>query len=328
MRRCPICIMLLVCGFLWGLRTAEAQPAKKIFRVGYLRAGSAPFSAPLHVAFVRGLQDLGYVQDQNLIIEDRKADGQAERLPGLAAELARLPVDVIVANGPEAVLRAASQATHTIPIVMMAVNYNPLARGYIDSLSRPGGNITGVFFMQLTLSAKRLELLNKTLPQAARFFVLYDAHTADQLPPTAAAARSLGLHLQSLQLRNPPYDFDSAMAAAIQARAEALMVLSGPEFYTQRAHLAALTIKYRLPAMFQFRHWAELGGLMSYGASYTDIKRYIATYVDKILKGARPADLPVEQPTTFELVINQKTAEQIGVAIPPLVLFQANKVIQ
>jgi putative ABC transport system substrate-binding protein len=310
------------------LLPVEAKPAKKVFRVGYLRAGSAPFSAPLHVAFVQGLQDLGYVQGQNLIIEDRKADGQADRLPDLAAELVRLPVDVIVANGPEAVLRAASQATRTIPIVMMAVNYNPLAKGYIDSLSRPGGNITGLFFMQLTLSAKRLELLKNSLPRATRFFVFYSGYTADQLPSTAAAAHSLGLHLQSLQLRNPPYDFDSAVAAAVQSRAEALVVLSGPEFYTQRAHLAELTVKHRLPAMFQSRHWAELGGLMSYGASYTDIKRYIATYVDKILKGTNPADLPVEQPTKFDLVINLKTAKQLGITIPPIVLFQATKIIR
>ena len=328
MRRWPICIILLACSLLWGLRVVEAQPAKKVFRVGYLRVGSAPLSVPIHVAFVQGLKDLGYVQGQNLIIEDRKAEGQADRLPGLAAELARLPVDVIVASGPEAVLRAASQATRTIPIVMLAINYDPIAKGYIASLARPGGNITGVFFMQLTLAAKRVELLKKALPRVTRVFALYDAYSVDELKPTKVAARSLGLQLQSLQLRDPPYDFESAMATAVQARAEALIVSSSPQFFTQRIQVAALTVKHRLPAIFHFRYSMELGGLMSYGANFADMKRYAATYVDRILQGAKPADLPVEQPTTFELVINQKTAEQISVTILPVVLFQADKVIQ
>jgi ABC-type uncharacterized transport system substrate-binding protein len=313
---------------LWALQAAEAQPAKKIFRVGYLIAGSAPLTAPVHEAFVQGLQHLGYVQGQNLIIEYRKAEGQADRLPGLAAELARLPVDVIVAIGPEAVLRAAHQATRTIPIVMMAINYDPIAKGYIDSLARPGGNITGLFYMQLALSAKRMELLKKALPQVTRVFVLYDVYSADQLKPTEAAAQSLGLQLQSLELRHPPYDFERAMADAVQARAEALVMLSSPVFYTQRHSVVALTVKHRLPAIFLFGYWAELGGLMSYGANSPDMYRYAATYVDRILKGANPADLPVEQPTKFELVINLKTAGQIGVTIPPVVLFQADKVIQ
>jgi putative ABC transport system substrate-binding protein len=211
---------------------------------------------------------------------------------------------------------------------MLAINYDPMAKGYIDSLSRPGGNITGVFFMQLTLSAKRLELLKKTLPQLTSVFALYDQYAVDQLKATAAAAQSLGLQLQSLELRHPPYDLASAMAAAVQARAEALVVFGSPVFYSQRTQVAALTVKHRLPAMFPFQHWVELGGLMSYGTSLTGMFRYAATYVDNILKGANPADLPVEQPTKFELVINLKTAKQIGVTMPPLVLFQADKVIQ
>jgi putative ABC transport system substrate-binding protein len=320
--------ILLACSLLWGLLSVEAQPAKKVFRVGYLRGGSAPLSAPIHVAFVQGLKALGYVQGENLIIEDRKAEGHMDRLPGLAAELARLPVDVIVATGPEAVLRAASQATATIPIVMMAINYDPMAKGYITSLARPGGNITGIFFMQLTLAGKRVELIKKALPQITRVFALYDAQSKDELAPAEAAARSLGLQMQSLELRYPPYDVESAMAIAVQARAEALIVLSSPQFYTQRAQVAALTVKHRLPAMFHFRYSVELGGLMSYGANFQDMKRLAATYVDQILKGANPAELPVEQPTKFKLVINQKTAKQIGVTIPPLVLFQADKVIQ
>lgn len=328
MRRWPICILLLICGLVWGLRVAEAQPARKVFRVGYLSASAAPRGNPAFTALVKGLRKLGYVEGENVIVEFRKADGQVDRLPGLAAELVDLPVDVMVAVGTEVVLRATRQATRTVPIVMLAVNYDPLAKGYIASLARPGGNITGIFFMQQTLSSKRLELLKKTLPKLTRVFVLYDAQSADQLTPTEAAARSLGLQLESLELRNPPYDFDRAMAAAVQARAEALVVLSSPVFYGQRTQVAAATVTYRLPAIFLFGYYAAAGGLMSYGASLRGMFEYAATYVDKILKGANPADLPVEQPNKFELVVNQKTAKQIGVTIPPVVLFQADKVIQ
>lgn len=321
-------MIFFILGLLAASLSAEAQPAKKVFRVGYLIAGSTPLSAPIHVAFVQGLRDLGYVEGQNLTLEYRKADGQANRLPGLAAELARLSVDVLVATGSEAVLRAASQATRTIPIVTMAVNYDPIAKGYIDSLARPGGNITGGFFMQLALSAKRLDLLKEALPHLTRVFVLYDVHSADQLPATEAAAQSLGLQLQSLELRHPPYDFDSAMAAAVQARAEALVVLSSPLFYHYRTQVAALTVKHRLPAIFLFGFYVQAGGLMSYGVNMPNMYRDAATYVDKILKGANPADLPVEQPTAFELVINLKTAKQLDITIPPLVLYQATKVIR
>jgi putative ABC transport system substrate-binding protein len=321
-------IVTIVLGLLAVPLAAEAQQAKKVFRVGYLYAGSSSFSAPVHVAFVQGLRDLGYVEGQNVIIEHRKANGQADRLPGLAAELAHLKVDVIVTPGPEATLRAASQATRTIPIVAMAANYNPIAKGYIDSLARPGGNITGVFFMQLALTTKRLDLLKKALPQVTRVFALYDVHSADQLQATEAAAQSLGLQLQSLELRNPPYDFESAMAAAVLAHAEALMVLSSPVFYAQRTEVAESTVKHRLPAMFLFGFYAQAGGLMSYGVNIADMFRYAATYVDKIIKGANPADLPVEQPTKFEFVVNLKTAKVLGITIPPIVLYQATKVIR
>lgn len=321
-------VFLIFIGICLPLANAQTQPAKKVFRIGYLTASSAPLTAPTHAAFVQGLQDLGYVQGQNLMIEFRKADGQAARLPGLAAELAQLPVDILAAFGSEVVLRAASQATRTIPIVTMAVNYDPIEKGYIESLARPGGNITGRFFMQRVLAAKRLELLQKALPQLSRVFAIYDAQSGDQVPSTEEATKALGLQLQALELRHPPYDFDRAMAAAVQAQAQALVVLSSPLFYAHRKQVAALTIKHRLPAMFQFGFYAEAGGLMSYGVNMPDMYRSGAVYVDQILKGAKPADLPVEQPTKFELVINQKTAKQIGVTIPPLVLFQADKVIQ
>jgi putative ABC transport system substrate-binding protein len=328
MKRWSIGIVLLFCSCLWVLTAAQAQQGKKVFRLGYLTASSAPLTAPVHAAFVKGLQDLGYVQGQNVIIEHRKAEGQINRLPGLAAELVQLPVDVLVATGSEVVLRAAHQATRTIPIVTMAVNYDPMAKGYIESLAQPGGNITGGFFMQQALSAKRLELLKKALPQITRVFAIYDAQSADQLPSTEDAAKSIGLKLQSLELRDPPYDFEGAMATAARAQAGALVVLSSPMFYPHRKQIAALTIKKSLPTMFLFGFYVKAGGLMSYGVNMPDMYRSVATYVDRILNGAKPTELPVEQPTKFELVINLKTAAQIGVTIPPIVLYQADKVIQ
>ncbi len=320
-------IVTLALGLLAGPLPAEAQEAGKVFRVGMLST-RLPRSRPHFVAFIQGLREHGYVEGENLTVEFRNAQGKPDRLPGLAAELARLPVDVLVASGPEATLRAASQATRTIPIVTMAVNYDPVAKGYIDSLARPGGNITGVFFMQLTLSAKRMELLKQTLPQVTRVFALYDVYSADQLKPTEAAAKSLGLQLQSLQLRHPPYDFDSAITSAVQAQAEALVVLSSPVFGFQRTQIIAGTITHRLPAIFLFGIYAEEGGLMSYGANLSDMFRYAATYVDRILKGANPAEVPVEQPTKFEFVVNLKTAKQLGITIPPIILYQATEVIK
>jgi putative ABC transport system substrate-binding protein len=320
-------IVSLILGLLTVLPSTEAQQAKKVFRVGMLSTRN-PRSIPPFVAFIQGLREHGYVEGENLTVEFRNAQGKPDRLPELAAELVRLKVDVIAAFGPEIMLRAASRATHTIPIVTLAVNYDPMAKGYIDSLARPGGNITGVFFMQLTLSAKRMELLKQTLPQVTRVFALYDVYSADQLKPTEAAAKSLGLQLQSLQLRHPPYDFDSAITSAVQAQAEALVVLSSPVFGFQRTQIIAGTITHRLPAIFLFGLYAEEGGLMSYGANLYDMFRYAATYVDKILKGAKPGDLPVEQPTKFELIINLKTAKKIGLTIPSSVLYRADKVIR
>ncbi len=310
-----------------SLTPAQAQQTRKVFRVGYLSATSQR-SAPPFVAFAQRMRELGYVEGHNVAFEFRSAQGQVERLPELAAELSHLPVDVLVAPGPEATLRAATQATSVLPIVTMAVNYDPVARGYIDSLARPGGNITGVFFMQLALSAKRLSLLKEAMPQLTRVFALWDAYSADQLRATEAAAQSQGLQLQSLELQNPPYDFEGAMGVAMRNHAEALLILSSPEFYRQRIQVAALTVKYRLPAIFLFRFFVKAGGLMSYGPNLYEMYGHGATYVDKILKGAKPGELPVEQPTKFELAINLKTAQSLGLTIPASLLFQADEVIK
>jgi putative ABC transport system substrate-binding protein len=323
-------IVTLILSLIMAPLSADAQAPTKVYRMGWLSASNAPPSglAPTAEAFQQGLRDLGYVEGQNIAIAYRYAEGKPERLSELAAELVRLNIDVLVATGPEATLRAARHATSTIPIVMLAVNYDPIARGYIDGLARPGGNITGVFFMQLELTAKRLELLKVALPQVTRVSALWDAHTADQLRVAEAAAQALGLQLQSVELRHPPYDFVGAIGVAVRQQAQALVVLSSPHFAPQRAQIAALALKHRLPASFLFREYVEAGGLMSYGANQPAMYRHAATYVDKILKGAKPADLPVEQPIKFELVLNLKTAKALGLTMPPSLLLLADEVIQ
>jgi putative ABC transport system substrate-binding protein len=307
------------------LTAAEAPQATKVFRIGLLSTVRPRFE---FADFSQYLQERGYVEGQNLVIEFRNAEGQAERLPDLAAELVRLHVDVIVVSGPEATLRAARHATSTIPIVMVALNYDPVARGYIDGLARPGGNITGVFAMQLELTGKRLELLKEALPQLTRVSALWDAHTADQLRATEAAAQSLGLELQAVELRQPPYNFADAIGIAVQQRAQALVILSSPLFLPQRTQIAEVARQHRLPTMYQAGLFVEAGGLMAYGVSLPAMWRHATGYVDRILKGAKPADLPVEQPTKFELVINLKTAQALGITIPPTFLALADEVLQ
>jgi putative tryptophan/tyrosine transport system substrate-binding protein len=235
---------------------------------------------------------------------------------------------VLLVAGPEATLRAARDATRTIPIVMLAIDFDPIARGYIAGLPWPGGNITGLFFQQLELTGKRLEILKDVLPQLAQVAVFWDAFSADQLPVAEAAARGLGVHLQPVALRQPPYDYTSACRAAAEGHAEAVLLLNSPVFFRERAPLLELLGTHRLPAIFGHREFADAGGLMAYGASFDEMFRRAADYVDRILQGAKPADLPVEQPRRFELVINLKTAQALGLTIPPTLLFQADEVIR
>jgi putative ABC transport system substrate-binding protein len=281
---------------------ANAQPLGKVFQVGVLHPLFPRL--PTVQAFTQRLQELGYVEGQNLGLAVRGAEGQLDRLPSLAAELVRLNVDVIVATGPEATLRAAKGATDTIPIVMSARDYDPIARGYGASLARPGGNITGVLQQRLTLTAKQLEVLKEALPAVTRVAVLWDDVSADQRRAAEAVAASLGVQLQPVELRHPPYDVESAFAAAAQGQAEALWVLNSPVFAMQRAHIVALAARRRLPTMFGASDGARAGGLMAYDVNNVEMFRRVADYVDKILKGAKPADLPVEQPMRFELVLN------------------------
>ena len=331
MRYSPVgLIVVLACGLLAVPHVGTAQQPGKVVRVGLLSSSfPAPRSTPFFEAFWEELHHFGYVEGQNLAIEFRTGEGQAERLPALAAELARLPVDVLVAPGPEATLRAARQATRTIPIVMVAIDYDPIALGYVAGLPRPGENITGVFFQQLELTGKRLELLKEAVPQMQRVAVLWDAFSADQFRGAEDTARVFGVQVHSLALHNPPdYDFAGAFSAAVQGRADALLVLSSPIFHRERRQLTALALTHRLPAIFGQREFVEAGGLMAYGANLATMYRRAADYVDKILKGAKPADLPVEQPIKFDLVINLKTAKAIGLTIPPTLLFQADEVLK
>jgi putative ABC transport system substrate-binding protein len=304
-----------------------------VHRIGFLSFGPSPPRpvppASNFAAFLQGLRDLGYVEGQNAVLESRWADLQADRLPALAADLVRLQVDVIVTTG-DAAVRAARQATTTIPIVM-AVSGDPVGSGYVASLARPGGNVTGLSFLSPDLSAKLLELLKEAVPGMSRVAVLWNAANpvkALDFRETQRAARTLGLTLQSAEVRSTN-DFDRAFAAITRNRPDAVITLVD-EFMDQEAHvmrIADFGAKSRLPGIFGDRRHVVAGGLMSYGPSLSDMFRRAATYVDKILKGARPADLPVEEPARFELVINQRTAKALGLTIPPLLILRASEVI-
>jgi putative ABC transport system substrate-binding protein len=311
---------------------AEAQPTGKIYQIGYLAAGwgsGTAYLRPLE-AFRQGLRELGWVEGQNVLIEYRFAEGRLERLPGLAEELVRLKVDVIAASPTPAAL-AAKNATRTIPIVGMSLT-EPIAVGLVASLARPGGNVTGVAYgFDTDIFGKQLELLKEVIPKVRRVAVLSNPSNSPAQPlimsSVERAARSLGLQLQLLEARGPG-EFDGAFAVMAKERAGALLVTGDPMFFLHRARLAELAVKNRLPSMSTQGQWVEAGGLMSYGPSFPDLYRRAATYVDKILKGARPADLPIEQPTKFELVINLKTAQALGLTIPRSLLQRADQVIE
>ena len=310
---------------------ADAQQAGKVPRIGFLRTTSPSDRPHLLDAFRQGLRELGWVEGQNIVIGYRFAEGRLDRLPDLAAELVRLKVDLIVSGGTQGVT-AAKNATETIPIVMIAGSADPVGLGLIASLARPGGNITGVSYSVggLEILGKQLELLKETVPKIRRMAILSNA--ANPIQPLAirdvnVAARSLGVQLQLLEARGPN-EFDAAFAAMATERVGALLVLSDTIFNSHRTRLADLAARSRLPAAYGVRESVEAGGLMSYGPSLRDLYRRSATFVDKILKGAKPADLPVEQPTKFELVINLKTAKALGLTIPPSLLGRADEVIQ
>jgi ABC-type uncharacterized transport system substrate-binding protein len=305
--------------------SVEAQQAKKVPRIGILSPLSSSADDLLD-AFRQGLRELGYVEGRNIVIEYRSAEGRNDRLPELAAELVRLKVDVLVTTGPAAV-GAGKQATSTIPIVMGAVG-DAVDFGFVASLARPGGNITGMSWLGPELNAKRLELLKEVFPKVVRVAVLWDPATPKTyVRATEVAARSLGINLRVLEVAKSN-EFDHAFATLTGDGAGALEVMPSTMFASQMRQLVDLAAKSRLPAIFPDERYAQAGGLLSYGPSFPEMYRRAATYVDKILKGAKPGDLPVEQPMRFEFIINLKAAKQIGLTIPPNVLARADKVIK
>ena len=321
----------VLCALLLALcASAEAQQqGAKVPRLGYLSGGSSRTGRPNPTAFWQGLREFGYVEGKNILIEYGLAGRKLDRLPVVAAELVGLKVDIIVAVGGTEPALAAKNATKTIPIVFTSVS-DPVSAGLVESLARPGGNITGLSNIGAELSGKRLELLKESNPKLSRVAVLWNPEypaLALAFKESQAAARALGLQLQSLEVRGPE-DFESAFKAAADRHTGALYVPTSQFFNRHRGKLAELVVKSRLSAIYSDRDYVEAGGLMSYGPSLADLYRRAATYVDKILKGAKPADLPVEQPMKFELVINLKAAKQIGLTIPPNVLVRADKVIK
>jgi ABC-type uncharacterized transport system substrate-binding protein len=320
--------ILLVVVLLAVAVIAEAQQPTKVARIGYLNVASSSSYASRTEAFRQGLRDLGYVEGKNIVIEYRYAEGKQERLPALAAEQVRLKVDVFVTANPGST-RAAKEATPTIPIVM-AWDDDPVGNRFVASLARPGGNITGLATLSPELSGKQLELLKETVRKLSRVAVLgtlTSVTTARSLKEVEPAAAAFGVKLQYLDIQGPK-DIETAFQAVTYGRADAVLVLPSPFFASQRKQIADLAAKSRLPAIYPFPEFVEAGGLMTYSVNLTALFRRAATYVDKILKGAKPAELPVEQPTKFEFIINLKAAKQIGLTIPPNVLARADRVIK
>jgi len=310
---------------------AEAQQTGKIPRIGYLSPGNRTSESARSEAIRQGLREHGYIEGQNIAFEYRYAEGKQDRYPELAAGLVRLKVDIIVAAGGGRVILAAKNATKTIPIVMLGAVVDPVKFGLIESLARPGGNVTGLAILTGELGGKRLELLQEAVPQLARVAVLYEpavpSSVLDVKEVLPAAARGLKLSIQPWEVRSAE-DFDKIFAGINEQRPDALYLAPSTLILINLKRIASFALRSRLPSVYQSREFVDAGGLMSYSADLTDSYRRVADYVDKLLKGAKPADLPVEQPTKFELVINLKTARQIGLTIPPHVLARADKVIK
>jgi putative tryptophan/tyrosine transport system substrate-binding protein len=328
--KAKILVYALLALILTTIDLAEAQQPKKVPRIGWVSGSGDPNTpGPQVEAFRQGLRDLGYIEGKNMVVEYRYAEGKMDRMPSLVAELVQLQVDVLVSpNGPA--ILAAKQATKTVPIVMVVV-LDPVATGIVNSLARPGGNITGVSTLNRELSGKRLELLKEAVPRMSRLGVLWDVNAPGPKSGFKAyedAARALKIQLQSLEVRGPNPDFEGAFQAATKGRVNALITVRAAVLNRYAKQIADLAIKNRLPSMHEQSQYVEAGGLMSYSTDDTESFKRAAVYVDKILKGTRPADLPVEQPMKFEFVINLQSAKQIGLTIPPNLLARADKVIR
>ena len=313
----------------WPLPLA-AQEAGRIYRVGFF-GGAMPNSNVIglgYPAFRDELRKRGFIEGRNLVVKFRSTRQEASQLHADAAELVRSNVDLIVTAGPEVAVKAALAASRVVPIVMWANNFDPFSYGYVQSLTRPGGNVTGLFTRQPELAAKQVEILKETFPDRTRLTVLWDALSTDQLSGAERAAKSLHLTLRALKLENPPYDIAAAYRRVAEGDPEMLLVLSSPLFGPHNKEIVEETLRSRLPAMFLFKYYVEDGGLMSYGIDIKSDFRRLAEYVAKILNGATPADLPVQTPTKFELIVNLKTAKAIGIELPTSLLLRADEVIE
>jgi putative ABC transport system substrate-binding protein len=306
---------------------ARAQQGSKI-RIGFFGASlDSRGMAEQYATFLARLREQGFDEGKSIVVDYKRIDDPRGPFAS-AAELMRSQVDLVVATGPESALQAVIGASRSVPVVFLAVQYDPIARGYVNSLAHPGGNVTGIFYRQPELAAKQLEILVQTFPERSRLAVLYDANSADQFSAAEAAAKSMPLQVRPLKLEKPPYDFGAAFQTVANDGAQMVLILSSPFFVEYHKQIATVAIAHRLPTMFVFKSYVVDGGLMSYGVEQLATYRRLADYVAKILKGTKPADLPVEQPTKFEFIINLKTAKAIGIELPTSALLRADEVIE
>jgi putative tryptophan/tyrosine transport system substrate-binding protein len=318
-------LVVLGASAVGAARIVHAQSATRVFRVGWL--GTSERRTPFSIAMERRFSELGYIEGKNFKLEARIIHNQWDKLPAAAAELAQDKPDVVIAAGGEAVLKALRQAVGATPIVMIAVDFDPVETNYIASLGHPGGNITGLFLQQAESAVKRLEIIRDTLPLVKRVAVLFDSSTRNQLHAVQNAAKLLGIELLPHELSGSSYDFEAALSAAVMEKAQALLAFTSGAFFASRHMWIGIANKHRLPVIAN-PNYADAGALVTFGASFSDIYARAADYVDRILKGAKPADLPVEQPTKFEMVVNLKTAKALGIRIPKSILLRADKVIE
>jgi putative ABC transport system substrate-binding protein len=310
----------------WPLAARTAHTQSKTLRLGI--AAASPRTSIQWVAFDRRLSQLGYVEGQNLTVEFLNTGDRVGQYDRATQELVRRGIDILMLDGEEALIKAAAATTSTLPIVMVAISFDPVARGYVASLARPGKNVTGVYFRRPEFVEKQLDLLAQAFPERTRLGVLYDAGTADMFDGAVRAAVALRMELRPVKLENPPYDFVAAFRTVAEAGAQVLLILSSSYFNRDRPQLAALALQHNLPTMFTNKAYAEAGGLMSYGPSFGAMYGRAADYVHRIAQGTKPSDLPIEQPTKFELVINLRTARALGFTVPPAQLVAADEVIE
>jgi putative ABC transport system substrate-binding protein len=312
----------------WPL-AARAQLTSKMARVGLISSKpDNPMIKAANSTFVEQMAKLGWVEGRNLSILYRYTNVPGQDLAAEMNALVKSGVDILVPNGPEVVLKTAMAATKTIPIAMVAVNFDPLERGYVQSLARPGGNVTGIFFRQIELAEKQLELISQAVPNGTRVAAIYDRLSADQFTASREVAGRLKLELAGLELEKPPYDFRQAFETIAKSSPQMLMVLSSPYFTDSQAQIASLAIQHRLPTVFIFKSYVQAGGLLSYGVDYVAMQGHIADFVAKILGGTKPADIPIEVPTKFELAVNLTTAKALGITLSPAILARADEVIE